>query len=498
MVVQAHPSTLNRLRCQAAAETGPGARRSDNQDAVWLSTLMCPDSSPVDVFVVADGMGGYEGGQLAAQLVSACFGHALLDASEEAWIPRIRRAVEVAHAELHARRAESSELAKMGSTLAAALFDGARLWVAHLGDTRIYQLRAGQLTQLTADHSWVAQQVRDGVISAADAEAHPMRNLLMRGFLPGPAAPEVDLREIDWQPGDRLLMCTDGVWGVLSPERLTDLTAQGTPRASASAIVQAARDSTDNVTALVIDLPAAPQQPPAGALLPWLNLRRVGRKGWAVVGLVSASLIAAGVVFSSVATPAAQPLRASVVMTGSATPGARPTIAPSATRMPVATSTLAGPALPTDVRPTQTLQPATPATPLATATLAPAATLPQLAGDIRACLPLDLNPGSNACGKTRSEFDRVRTIHFSWNWRVPPTPSQRVYVRWQGGTRAIKDDICVVGENGGCDTSSPGMTLESAQLNPFNDQSRILRGSYTVILLLDDEIKLGQLKFTVK
>jgi protein phosphatase len=146
----------------------------------------------------------------------------------------------------------------MGTTLTAAMVDGAHVAVAHVGDSRAYLLHAGRLERLTEDHSMVADLIRQGSLTEEDARFHPQRSVITRalGSDPNMAA---DVFEVEGAPGDRLLLCSDGLSGMLDDEHIAEiLQAQSQPEQAVQALVDAANRAGgyDNITAVVVDLTA--------------------------------------------------------------------------------------------------------------------------------------------------------------------------------------------------------------------------------------------------
>lgn len=227
-----------------AAVTDRGTMRAENQDVVALLAL---EQASGSALVVADGMGGHPDGRLAATLaVSAASGH--LRASEDPAVA-LAGAVAAANQAILARARPDERGRSMGTTLVAAVVRGGRTTVANVGDSRAYLVRDGLATQITVDHSWVAEQVRAGLLSAADAQRHPRRSRVTRALLGEPVEP--DLFEVNLRPGDILLLCSDGLWEALAPERIAELLGGGEAlEERAAALVDAALQagSTDNVT----------------------------------------------------------------------------------------------------------------------------------------------------------------------------------------------------------------------------------------------------------
>ena len=153
--------------------------------------------------------------------------------------------------------ASSSELRGMATTAVALLIDGGTGTLAHVG-ARAYRLRAGQLERLTRDHSWVEEQIRVGALSESAARQHPWRNIVTR-WLSGSEDLEVDIQEVSLTPGDLLLLCTDGVFTVLTDDQFSEVLRRETDLDSlCHALIQEANDGggPDNVTAVVLEVDA--------------------------------------------------------------------------------------------------------------------------------------------------------------------------------------------------------------------------------------------------
>lgn len=239
-----------RLEAACLSVTGP---RPDNQDAVFAGPTL---------LVVADGVGGNVGGALASALAVDTVRDSVPDgvtASPEACL---RQAVEAANVRLGQTAAAGPGLAGMATTLTAVALSGGRLAVAHVGDTRAYLVRDGRLRRLTRDQTVVQSLVDAGVVDLEQARTHPLRSVLI-GALHGADGDTVHLETstVDARPGDRLLVCSDGLSGVVEPELLERiLVEEAGPAAAAQRLVRAAlaAGTHDNVTAAVADVrPAA-------------------------------------------------------------------------------------------------------------------------------------------------------------------------------------------------------------------------------------------------
>src|SRR3954465_1640775 len=203
-------------------------------------------------------MGGHAGGDVASSLAIGEL--APLDGeshgSDDA-IAHLEQAVRSAHAELLARVQEEPQLAGMGTTVTALMRAGNRLALAHIGDSRAYLLRDGLLAQITKDHTFVQTLVDEGRLTPEEAEHHPQRSVLMRVLSDIVDDPEPDFSMRESRVGDRYLLCSDGLSGVVSFETLQETLAAGAPRGvPCGRLVALARraGAPDNVTCIVADV----------------------------------------------------------------------------------------------------------------------------------------------------------------------------------------------------------------------------------------------------
>ncbi len=232
-----------------AAVSDVGLVRSNNQDSGYAGPHL---------IVVADGMGGHAGGDVASSLAVAAL--APLDGEshgpDEA-LGLLESSIDNARLDLVERSEQTPELAGMGTTVTALLRSGNTLAMAHLGDSRAYLLRDGVLNQVTTDHTFVQHLVDTGRITPEEAEYHPQRNVVMRvlGDFDVDLTPDMSVREA--RPGDRWMLCSDGLSGFVSLETLeqTLISVRDTDECAERLLHLALRaGSTDNVTVVVVDV----------------------------------------------------------------------------------------------------------------------------------------------------------------------------------------------------------------------------------------------------
>ncbi len=227
----------------AASRTDVGLVRLNNQDALIERGQL---------WGVADGMGGHKGGEVASAetrdvLLAACGDKT---PSEDA----LREAVLSANEKVLAHAAEDPSLSGMGTTCTVAWFAEKEVYIAQVGDSRCYLLRAGELKQVTQDHSMVAELVRNGLLTEEEAASHPMRNIITRAVGTDDLL-EVDTLTLPRKRGDRWLLCSDGLYGMLTAQQLKTLLEEKDIETCAGTLLQAALEAggRDNVSLIVVD-----------------------------------------------------------------------------------------------------------------------------------------------------------------------------------------------------------------------------------------------------
>lgn len=227
---------------QVCYRTHQGLVRASNQDS-WLA------ESPL--FGVADGMGGHRGGETASRVALQVFRSAIGCKEPDAEIIRI--AVEAANRRVHEMSLRDEALQGMGTTMSMLWAGEDRLVIAHVGDSRIYRLRDGEMKQVTDDHSFVAELVRKNVITPEMAKNHPHRNIITRAVGVDPMV-QVDVLEEELRPGDRWLICSDGLHGLVEDQEMQQILAGMEPEAAADRLLSRALENGgyDNVTLVLL------------------------------------------------------------------------------------------------------------------------------------------------------------------------------------------------------------------------------------------------------
>jgi PPM family protein phosphatase len=239
------PTERAALRLQFAAISDVGRVRKDNQDSGYAGPWL---------LTVCDGVGGAARGDIASS--TAVQQLRRLDAPpSDDLLGQVAGALHRAHDRIGELVDEDPALNGTSTTATVALFDGNRLGIGHVGDSRAYLYRDGELSQLTHDHTFVQSLIDEGRITTDDARVHPHRNLILKA-LDGIHEAEPDLFELEMVAGDRLLLCSDGVSGVLDDGRLADILSTGSPDYAAVELVRASLEagSSDNVTCVVADV----------------------------------------------------------------------------------------------------------------------------------------------------------------------------------------------------------------------------------------------------
>ena len=246
----------------AAYRTDTGRQRNANEDSFYTRPPL---------FVVADGMGGAQAGEVASKTAAETFQGELAQGSPE---NALGKTIEAANRRVHELALSDPSLAGMGTTVTAAIVDpeAEEVAIGHVGDSRAYRLRGAKLEQLTRDHSLVEEMRRKGQLTDAQAEDHPQRSIITRALGPEPEV-EVDLQTVSAKPGDVFLICSDGLTTMLDDEHVARLLMRATTMdAAVRALVDEANRAggRDNITVVAFkleDVAAPAKGNPEGATL---------------------------------------------------------------------------------------------------------------------------------------------------------------------------------------------------------------------------------------
>lgn len=251
------------LTLSAFGLTDVGRKRKHNEDAYLVDAER-------GLFVVADGMGGHAAGEVASRITVEAMQEFIGtsdDTTESSWPfgygnrasssgNRLTAAVERANEKVMRAVANRPELKGMGTTVVAALIDGEHATLVHVGDSRAYLYRDGELRRLTDDHSWVQEQVNAGILSEDEAKSHPLKNVVTRA-LGGSPHVSVDLIEVPLRAGDRFLLCSDGLTGMVADDEIHGfLLMESVAEVVVRKLVELANEhgGVDNITSIVIDV----------------------------------------------------------------------------------------------------------------------------------------------------------------------------------------------------------------------------------------------------
>ena len=249
------------MQVKASGLTHVGRQRQHNEDSYLVEDT-------ARLFVVADGMGGHAAGEIASRIAVDSIQEFILHTKEDegtwphAYDERYKRstnrlmtAVKLANTRVLEAMRKDARLRGMGTTVVACMADGGTMSVAHVGDSRVYLIREAQLSRITNDHSWVFEQVQAGLLTEAEAEKHPLRNVITRA-LGGALSVVPDASEVECQPGDVFLLCSDGLTGMVSEEQILKVVTKNEDDLAVACqnLIDSAneRGGIDNITAILV------------------------------------------------------------------------------------------------------------------------------------------------------------------------------------------------------------------------------------------------------
>ena len=239
---------------KAYAKSDIGKAREMNQDYYYLSDSL----SDVQIYIVADGMGGYKGGDVASKIATQCVKNYIennfneVEKDRDSLIQLVGSSIEYANMIVYEKSKENKELEGMGTTLEICLIYNNKVYIGHVGDSRIYRIRKEAMKKLTQDHSYVQKLVKDGKITKEEAESHPRKNMLMKAIGCN-AFVEPDVAVRLFHKDDILVMATDGLTNLVSQEDIFKIVSEDIEQAPKKLIDLANENGGyDNITVAVI------------------------------------------------------------------------------------------------------------------------------------------------------------------------------------------------------------------------------------------------------
>lgn len=236
------------------AKTDIGKEREQNQDYYYI-----PDANDdIKLYILADGMGGYKGGEIASKLATESVKQYIYDNFEttekqkEGILKLVKDAILYANFKVYERSKQTEDLGGMGTTLEVCLIYNNKAYIGHIGDSRIYRIRKGLIRRLTKDHSYVQKLIEDGKITRQEALTHPKKNMLTKALGCTPYV-EPDIRARNIEQNDILIMCSDGLTNMISEETICEVVREN-PNVAADELIKRANQSGgyDNITVVII------------------------------------------------------------------------------------------------------------------------------------------------------------------------------------------------------------------------------------------------------
>ena len=249
------------MQIEAYGLTHVGRQRQHNEDTLLVS-------KEARLFLVADGMGGHAAGEIASRIAVDSITEFIVHTKEDdgTWphaydehyrrtTNRLMAALRMANTRVLEAMRKDARLRGMGTTVVACMADGDTMSVAHVGDSRAYLVREGKISRLTNDHSWVFEQVQAGMLTEAEAEKHPLRNVITRA-LGGALSVNPDASEVESQSGDLYLLCSDGLTGMVPEDEILRLVSENAANLEVACqqLIDVAnqRGGLDNITAVLV------------------------------------------------------------------------------------------------------------------------------------------------------------------------------------------------------------------------------------------------------
>ena len=237
------------------AKSDIGRAREMNQDSFYISDV----NSQVKLYILADGMGGYKGGEIASSLAVTSAKNYIINniqkikKEKEEILSLIRSAIEYANLVVYEKSKEDKELHDMGTTLDICLIINNRAFIGHIGDSRVYRVRKNIIRKLTVDHSYVEKLLREGTITKEEAYNHPKKNMLMKA-LGCNSLVEPDVMCKGFLKDDIILMCSDGLTNMLKDNEIYDILLRNPVNPELVLVNEAnKKGGLDNITVIIVD-----------------------------------------------------------------------------------------------------------------------------------------------------------------------------------------------------------------------------------------------------
>jgi len=237
------------------AKTDVGKARDTNEDFYYVSS----QEDNLKLYILADGMGGYNGGEIASKLATMAVKGYIesnfdkISYEKENILELIRSAIEYANMVVYEKAKENTELQNMGTTIEVCLIYNNRAFIGHVGDSRIYRIRKHLIRKLTQDHSYVQQLVKDGTITKEEADNHPKKNMLMKALGCTPFV-EPDVTVKGFLKDDIIVICSDGLTNMVTEQEIYDITTENISKSSNNLVDRANEmGGYDNITVVVIN-----------------------------------------------------------------------------------------------------------------------------------------------------------------------------------------------------------------------------------------------------
>ena len=237
------------------AKSDIGKAREMNQDYYYISQI----EDDIKLYILADGMGGYKGGEIASNLAVNCTKNYIcnnfskIEKEKDEILNLINNAIEYANMIVYEKAMEISDLHDMGTTLEVAILWGNKVFIGHVGDSRIYRIRKNVIRKLTTDHSYVEKLVKDGSITKDEAYHHPNKNMLLKAIGCNTLV-KPDVFYKGFLKGDILLMCSDGLTNMLKESEIYSILLNNPEKPEEALINEANKmGGIDNITAIIID-----------------------------------------------------------------------------------------------------------------------------------------------------------------------------------------------------------------------------------------------------